>query len=66
MEQYDAKLEELLRKTENTYVVIKFPSFKNTVIYEESISKNYNKVFKNSYRFDLGEDRIERRKKTIF
>jgi len=54
MEQFDSKLEELLRKTENTYVVIKFPSFKNTVIYEESISKNYNKVFKNSYRFDLG------------
>ena len=66
MEQYDAKLEELLRKTENTYVVIKFPSFKNTVIYEESISKNYNKVFKNSYRFDLGEDKIEEEKKPYF
>ena len=66
MEQYDAKLEELLRKTENTYVVIKFPSFKNTVIYEESISKNYNKVFKNTYRFDLGEDKIEEEKKPYF
>ena len=55
MKQYDSKLEELLRKTENSYVVIKFPSFKNTVIYEEAISKNYKKVFKNSYRFDFGE-----------
>ena len=56
MQQYDLKLEELLRKTENAYVVIKFPSFKNTVIYEEAISKNYKKVFKSSYRFDFGDD----------
>ena len=56
MQQYDLKLEELLRKTENAYVVIKFPSFKNTVIYEEAISKNYKKVFKSSYRFDFRDD----------
>ena len=56
MQQYDSKLEELLRKTENAYVVIKFPSFKNTVIYEEAISKNYKKVFKSSYRFDFRDD----------
>ena len=55
MNQYDTKLDELLRKTENAYIVIKFPSFKNTVIYEETVSKNYKKVFKNSYRFDFGE-----------
>ena len=57
MNQFDLKLEELLRKTENSYVVIKFPSFRNTVIYEEAVSKNFKKVFKNSYRFDYGEDK---------
>ena len=56
MNQFDSKLEELLRKTENSYVVIKFPSFKNSVIYEEAVSKDYKKVFKNSYRFDFGEN----------
>ena len=60
MNQFDSKLEELLRKTENSYVVIKFPSFKNTVIYEEAVSKNYKKVFKNSYRFDFGEDKLKK------
>ena len=60
MNQFDSKLEELLRKTENSYVVIKFPSFKNTVIYEEAVSKNYKKVFKNSYRFDFGEDKSKK------
>ena len=57
MKQFDSKLEELLRQTENSYVVIKFPSFKNTVIYEEAVSKNYKKVFKNSYRFDFLSDK---------
>ena len=57
MNQFDSKLEELLRQTENSYVVIKFPSFKNHVIYQEAVSNNYKKVFKNSYRFDLGEDK---------
>ena len=55
MNQFDSKLEELLRQTENAYVVIKFPSFKNCVIYEEAVSKNYRKVFKNSYRFDTND-----------
>ena len=55
MKQFDSKLEELLRKTENSYVVIKFPSFKNSIIYEEAVSLNYKKVFKNSYRFDFGD-----------
>ena len=34
MNQFDNKLEELLTKTDNSYVVIKFPSFRNKVIYE--------------------------------
>ena len=46
MRNYDNKLSDLLTKTENAYVVIKFPSFKNAVIYEEDISDDYNKVFK--------------------
>ena len=43
---YDNKLSDLLTQTENSYVVIKFPSFKNAVIYEEDVSDDYNKVFK--------------------
>ena len=54
MLQFDKKLEELLSKTENAYVVIKFPSFTKKVIYEEAISKNYIKTFKNIYLFDAG------------
>ena len=50
---YDNKLEDLLRQTENSYVVIKFPSFKHSIIYEEDISINYKRVFKNSYKFEL-------------
>ena len=46
MRNYDNKLLDLLTKTENAYVVIKFPSFKNAVIYEEDISNDYHKVFK--------------------
>ena len=46
MRNYDNKLSDLLNQTENAYVVIKFPSFKNAVIYEEDISDDYHKVFK--------------------
>ena len=66
MIQFDKKLEELLSKTENAYVVIKFPSFTNKVIYEEAISKNYIKTFKNIYLFDTGNknniDELEKKK----
>ena len=41
---YEKKLNELLHKTNNCYVVLKFPSFKNVVIYEEDISKNYSRI----------------------
>ena len=43
---YDTKLSDLLTKTENAYAVIKFPSFKNAVIYEEDFSADYKRVFK--------------------
>ena len=46
MKNYDYKLKDLLSHTENSYVVIKFPSFKNAVIYEEDVSADYKKVFK--------------------
>ena len=71
MNQFDDKLEELLTKTDNSYVVVKFPSFRNKVIYEEAVSKNYKKVFKSCYRFDFGEDKsktneIEEEKKNPY
>ena len=46
MSNYDNKLSDLLTQTENAYVIIKFPSFKNAVIYEEDISADYKRVFK--------------------
>ena len=57
MHQFDKKLESLLTKTENAYIVIKFPSFTNKVIYEEAISKNYIKAFKNIYLFEQGNNK---------
>ena len=52
MLQFDKKLEQLLSKTEDSYVVIKFPSFQKKVIYKEAISKNYIRTFKNIYNFE--------------
>ena len=57
MHQFDQKLEQLLTKTENAYVVIKFPSFTKKVIYEEAISKSYIKTFKNIYLFEQGNNK---------
>ena len=57
MHQFDKKLESLLSKTENAYIVIKFPSFTKKVIYEEAISKNYIKAFKNIYLFEQGNNK---------
>ena len=45
MKYFENALNELLSKTNNTFVVIKFPSFPNTVIYEEDISEDYHLVF---------------------
>ena len=45
MKYFEIALNELLSKTNNTFVVIKFPSFPNTVIYEEDISEDYHLVF---------------------
>ena len=53
MLQFDRKLEQLLSRTENSYVIIKFPSFNKKIIYEEAISKNYIKTFKNMYKYNF-------------
>ena len=45
IKNYENILNELLSKTNNSFVVIKFPSFQNKVIYEEDISEDYNPVF---------------------
>ena len=45
MKYFENTLNELLSKTNNSFVVIKFPTFPNTVIYEEDISEDYNPVF---------------------
>ena len=42
---YEKKLNELLCQTNNCYIVLKFPSFKHVVIYEEDISQNYSEIF---------------------
>ena len=42
---FDKILNELLAQTNNSYIVIKFPSFPHTVIYEEDISEDYKPVF---------------------
>ena len=41
IKNFDWKLNELLSKTNNSFIVIKFPSFNYQVIYEEEICDNY-------------------------
>ena len=45
MKFFENSLYKLLSRTNNPYVIIKFPSFPDTVIYEEDISEDYNPVF---------------------
>ena len=46
MKNFDWKLNELLSKTKYSFIVVKFPSFNNPVIYEEEICEDYKKIFK--------------------
>ena len=46
MKYFEKTLNELLTRTNNSYVVIKFPSFRHSVIYEENISEDYKPLFK--------------------
>ena len=45
MKYFEDALNGLLFKTNNSFVVIKFPTFPNSVIYEEDISEDYHQVF---------------------
>ena len=49
MKYFEKTLNELLTRTNNSYVVIKFPSFRHSVIYEENISEDYKLLFKPEY-----------------
>ena len=52
---YESKLKNLLGKTNNSFIIIKFPSFKYQVIYEEEILNNYI----NNYKYkNKGKDNI--------
>ena len=52
---YESKLKSLLDKTNNSFIIIKFPSFKYQVIYEEEILNNYI----NNYKYkNKGKDNI--------
>ena len=43
---FEFKLKELLEITDNSFIVVQFPSFKYQVIYEEQISENYKENYK--------------------
>ena len=45
MKYFEDSLNGLLVKTNNSFVVIKFPTFPNSVIFEEDISEDYHQVF---------------------
>ena len=45
MKYFEEALNELLTKTNNSLVVIKYPTFPNSVIFEEDISEDYHQVF---------------------
>ena len=45
MMYFESALSELLSKTNDSFVVIKYPTFPNAVIYEEDISEDYKQVF---------------------
>ena len=46
MKNFDWKLDNLLSKTENSFIVIRFPCFQHQVIYEEEIFEDYKKNYK--------------------
>ncbi len=46
IKNYEWKLRELLERTNNSFIVIRFPSFNYQVIYEEEISEDYILNFK--------------------
>ena len=59
MKYFENTLNELLSQTNNSFIVVKFPSFSNIVIYEEDISEDYQPVFNS-------ENSLEDNKEWIF
>ena len=45
MKNYEWKLFDLLEKTEDSFIIIRFPSFKSEVIFEEKKSDNFKQSF---------------------
>jgi phosphatidylinositol 3-kinase len=57
MNNFDWKLNTLLSKTNDSFIVIKFPSFNYQVIYEEDISEDYkNKNYKYGKEIKTAKD----------
>ena len=52
MKNYEWKLSALLEKTQDSFIIIRFPSFKSEVIFEEKKSDN----FKESFSFNINND----------
>ena len=52
MKNYEWKLSALLEKTQDSFIIIRFPSFRSEVIFEEKKSDN----FKESFSFNINND----------
>ena len=59
MKNFEKILDELLAHTNNSYVVIDFPTFPYTVIYEEDISEDYKPQFQPEYAGEYFKTWIE-------
>ena len=58
MKYFENTLNELLSQANNSFIVVKFPSFSNTVIYEEDISEDYQPVFNSENSLDDNKEWI--------
>ena len=58
MKYFENTLNELLSQTNNSFIVVKFPSFSNIVIYEEDISEDYQPVFNSENSLDDNKEWI--------
>ena len=58
MKYFENTLNELLSQTNNSFIVVKFPSFSNIVIYEEDVSEDYQPVFNSENSLDDNKEWI--------
>ena len=58
MKYFENAIDKLLTETDNSYIVIQFPSFGHTVIYEEEVSADYNEIFEPEF---FGTDALYKR-----